>query len=69
MDRRNHIIDVLKFIFSLCIIGVHVHLFEDVNIRAYKLLTQSLFRIGVPFYLRAKRTPSIGAFGYHRMDI
>ena len=21
------------------------------------------------FYLRAKRTPSIGAFGYHRMDI
>ena len=50
MDRRNHTINVLKFIFSLCIIGVHVHLFEDVNIRAYKLLTQSLFRIGVPFY-------------------
>lgn len=48
--QRNTSIDCLKFIFSLCIIGVHIHLFEDINIFAYRALTQSLFRIGVPFY-------------------
>lgn len=48
--KRNHTVDALKFIFSLCIIGVHLDLFKDINTIAYRTLTQSLFRIGVPFY-------------------
>ncbi|MBQ9824843.1 MAG: acyltransferase family protein [Solobacterium sp.] len=43
-------IDALKFIFSLCIIGVHINLFQDLSAIAYRTFTQSLFRIGVPFY-------------------
>ncbi len=47
---RNHTIDLLRLIFSFAIIAVHVHLFEDISTPLYRILTQSLFRIGVPFY-------------------
>lgn len=43
-------VDLLKLVFSLCIIGVHLDLFKEINLLAYRTLTQSLFRIGVPFY-------------------
>ncbi len=48
--KRNSTIDALKFVFSLCIIGVHINLFQDISTPVYRTLTQSLFRIGVPFY-------------------
>ena len=47
---RNMTIDALKFIFSLCIIGVHINLFQDISTPLYRSLTQSVFRLGVPFY-------------------
>lgn len=47
---RNHSIDLLKLIFSLAIIAVHVHLFQDISTPLFRILTQSLFRISVPFY-------------------
>lgn len=47
---RNHTIDLLRMIFSLAIIGVHVHLFQDISTPLFRILTQSLFRISVPFY-------------------
>ncbi|MBQ3459588.1 MAG: hypothetical protein IJH14_02845 [Solobacterium sp.] len=49
-SRRNQTIDFLKLLFSFCIIGVHINLFQDVSTPLYRLFTQSLFRIGVPFY-------------------
>ena len=48
--QRNHTIDVLKLIFSICIIGIHLNLFKDSSTPAYWIITQSLFRVGVPFY-------------------
>lgn len=48
--KRNAAVDMLKLIFSLCIIGIHIQLFSDVSVTAYRLLTQALFRLGVPFY-------------------
>ena len=57
--KRNMNIDLLKLVFSLCIIGVHLDLFKEINLLAYRTLTQSLFRIGVPFYYIGKKTPSI----------
>lgn len=47
---RNHTIDFLKLFFSFAIIAVHIHLFQDINTPLYRILTQSLFRVGVPFY-------------------
>ncbi len=48
--QRNQTIDVLKLLFSICIIGIHLHLFQDTNFFLFRVLTQGLFRLGVPFY-------------------
>lgn len=50
MKQRSTAIDFFKLLFSICIIGVHLDLFRDISTPAYRILTQSLFRIGVPFY-------------------
>ena len=46
---RNHTIDALKLLFAFLIIAIHVQLFRDHPV-LFSCTTQSLFRIGVPFY-------------------
>lgn len=48
--QRNQNIDLLKFIFSLCIIAIHVSLFKNVNTTLYHITTMGLMRIAVPFF-------------------
>ncbi len=43
-------IDFLKLVFSLAVIGIHIQLFKDTDVFLYRSLTMGLFRIGVPFY-------------------
>ena len=47
---RNRTIDLLKVIFSICIIGIHLNLFKETNFTLFRVFTQGLFRLGVPFY-------------------
>ena len=46
---RNHTIDLLKLLFSFGIIAIHLHLFDEIPLLYYST-TQSLLRIGVPFF-------------------
>ena len=48
--HRNQTIDVLRLVFSLCIIGIHLNLFKDMNTGLFRIFTEGVFRIGVPFY-------------------
>lgn len=47
--RRNQTIDLLKFIFSICIIMIHTQLFKSNDI-AYKTITMGIARLAVPFF-------------------
>lgn len=48
--ERNQTIDLLKFIFSLCVIAIHVSLFKNINTALYHITTMGLMRIAVPFF-------------------
>lgn len=48
--ERNQTIDLLKFIFSLCIIGIHAQLFKGSIDVLYYVITMGIFRIAVPFF-------------------
>lgn len=48
--QRNQTIDLLKFIFSLCVIMIHAQLFKDMSHLAYATLTMGLARLAVPFF-------------------
>ncbi len=50
MDNRNQMIDLIKFIFSICIIAIHVSLFKDISSMSYYTLTMGIFRLAVPFF-------------------
>ena len=47
---RNTLIDFFRLLFAFCIIGIHTDLFKDCNTPLFRIFTESLFRIGVPFY-------------------
>lgn len=49
MKNRNETIDLLKFIFSICIIMIHAQLFKSQQI-LYSTITMGLARIAVPFF-------------------
>lgn len=46
---RNHTIDILRLLFSWCVIGIHLTVFERYPVLC-NTLTHGLFRIGVPFF-------------------
>ena len=48
--KRNRTIDLLKFIFSICVIAIHSSLFKEINTTLYISTTMGLFRIAVPFF-------------------
>lgn len=50
MPQRNQTIDLLKFIFSFFIIGIHAQIFKNILPVAYYTITMGLFRIAVPFF-------------------
>lgn len=50
MTKRNQSIDLLKFIFSIFIIGIHAQIFKNTLPVAYYTITMGLFRIAVPFF-------------------
>lgn len=71
MGHRNKVIDLMKFVFSICIIAIHVSLFKDISNVCYYIFTMGIFRIGVPFffivsgyyyYLKVKDNQSIKSY-------
>ena len=48
--KRNQTIDIMKFIFSICIIAIHSSFLKEVNVTLYSIITMGLFRIAVPFF-------------------
>lgn len=48
--KRNQMIDILKLIFAVSIIGIHCQIFLNTNTTLRALIPQGLFRIGVPFF-------------------
>ncbi|WP_351011770.1 acyltransferase family protein [Shewanella sp. S1-58-MNA-CIBAN-0166] len=51
MSERNLSLDFFKLIFSLMVVGIHVRIFEDVNITLNFFLVEGVFRIAVPFFI------------------
>ena len=50
MTQRNQTIDLLKFVFSIFIIGIHAQIFKNTLPVAYYTITMGIFRIAVPFF-------------------
>ena len=47
---RNYTVDLFKYIFSLMVIAIHVHLFSEFNHFLYALTVQVFARAAVPFF-------------------
>lgn len=43
-------IDLAKFIFAICIVGIHIHPYSQQNIYAHFFFNKFLFRLAVPIY-------------------
>lgn len=48
MKKDYQLIDIAKFIFSICIIGIHTQLFAEYKIGYY--IKTNIFRLAVPFF-------------------
>lgn len=51
--KRYHLVDLVKFIFSLFIIMIHLSLFADVSVIANYVFSELLGRLAVPFFFTA----------------
>ncbi|MEG0367727.1 MAG: acyltransferase family protein [Coprobacillus sp.] len=61
---RNRSIDLMKFIFSICIIAIHAQVFLNTNLMLYQTIVMGLMRIAVPFFFIAA-----GYFYYQRITL
>ena len=50
INKRNSLIDLFKFLFSLLIVALHTDPFLDINQYAHYLFSETLSRLGVPFF-------------------
>lgn len=50
MNTRNQLLDLTKFILSLCVVCIHSQLFIDVNLYLYQFVVCGITRIAVPMF-------------------
>lgn len=50
-QERNLMLDGMKIILAIMVIGIHSHLFFDVNKFMYSITSNGIFRIAVPIFL------------------
>lgn len=50
MNTRNQLLDLTKFILSLCVVCIHSQLFIDVNLYLYQFIVCGIARIAVPMF-------------------
>lgn len=48
--KRKQYLDLFKFVFSFCVIGIHCQIFYNSNPLLYNFVTMGLFRIIPPFF-------------------
>lgn len=50
MSKRNHSIDIFRYICSIMVVAIHTHPFEDIDERLSYVFTYILPRVAVPFF-------------------
>ena len=49
--KRDNFVDILKFVFAVCVIGIHTGVLYDFSERTNWFVTHLIFRLAVPFFI------------------
>ena len=65
MKKDYYLIDILKVILAIFVVGIHTNIVSDYNNDAQWYIYTMLFRLGVPFFFLLNDYLFLSYFGYY----